>query len=151
MPCQYAENGNLAAVGTHATAITLASIAGLRPRLFGWNVGPHSVPNSTDCSLNWTLQLNTAQGTTTAVTPTPTDPGYQAAKGIVGSNASVEPTYTAGNTMWLNSTNQRASQLIWTPPNMPIVLVGTASAGIGMQVASSNYTGQADVSFWHEE
>lgn len=40
--------------------------------------------------------------------------------------------------------NQRASQQIWTPPNGPIVLVGTAATGIGMQAKSTNYAGQAD-------
>lgn len=151
MPSQYSTPTLFTPTGaTLKTAGILTSIAGLRPRLYGWAVGADGAPNATDCTIVYQLQLTTAAGTTTAVVPKPTDPAYGAAGVIGGSNATIEPTY-AGVSQWTMGINQRASQLLWTPPNGPIVLVGTAANGIGMQVKSTNYTGQTDVQFFHEE
>lgn len=153
MACQYFDSGNQATcTSTNKTAISLISIAGLRPKIYGWLVGADGAPNSTDCSIVYTLQIQTTVGTGSAVTPQPLDPGYQAAKCAANSNFTVEPTYTAGALPWGPiGLNQRASQQLWTPPNGPIVLVGTASAGAGIQVKSTNYGGQVDCGLYHEE
>lgn len=152
MPCQYATNTNQGTVtSSYKTAGILTSIAGLRPRIIGWMIGADGAPNSTDCSMVWQLQLSSAAGTTTAVTPTPLDVAYGAAGGIGGSNATIEPTYTAGKIPWVGPLNQRASQQLWLPTNAPIVLVGTAANGAGMQVLSTNYGGKADCVIYHEE
>lgn len=146
MSCRYSVSGNQATTtSSNKTATGLTSIAGLRPQIYGFTIGADGAPNSTDCSMVWTLQLYTAAGTTTAATPTPLDPGYQAAKAAGISNATIEPTYTAGSTPWgPMGINQRASFQIWLPPGGEIALVGTASNGIGMQVKSTNYGGQSD-------
>lgn len=152
MATMYSEAGFFATLGgTAKTAIVLTSIAGLRPSLYEYMIGPASAPNATDCSVTYILQLFTAAGTTTSVTPQPLDIGYQAAKALAGSNATVEPTYTAGLVVDAMGINQRASYRWVASPGGAITLVGTASNGIGMQVASSNYTGQEDVVFKHQE
>lgn len=135
------------------TALLIGSIAGLRPRIYEFSVGPNDAPNATDCSLTWTLQIwTTSAGTTTAVTPFPADPGYQAAKCSAGSNASGEPTYTAGSVFWANAVNQRATYRWVTDPSRgSLTLVGTATTGAGWQVLSSNYTGKALCDAKHEE
>jgi len=152
MPAQYSIPGNQGTVSTSNKTATLAtSIAGLRPQLYGWGVSAFGAPNSTDCSMVWTLQITSAAGTTTAVTPTPIDPVYAAASTIGGSNATIEPTYTAGIVPWVMALNQRASQLVWMPVNAPVVLVGTASHGAGMQVLSTNYASQANCVLYVQE
>lgn len=153
MSCRYSISGNQATVSSsNKTATGITSIAGLRPMIYGFTIGADGAPNSTDCSMVWTLQLYTAAGTTTAVTPQPLDPGYQAAKSAGTSNATVEPTYTAGATPWgPMGINQRASFQIWMPPGGEIVLVGTAANGAGMQVKSTNYASQADCVLYEQE
>lgn len=153
MPCQYAEAGNLAVTASsNKTALLIGSIAGLRPRIFEFSVGPNDAPNATDCSLTWTLQIwTTSAGTTTAVTPFPSDPGYQAAKCSAGSNASGEPTYTAGSIFWAMGMNQRATYRWVAAPNGLLTLVGTATTGAGWQVLSSNYAGKSLCDAKHEE
>lgn len=152
MPCQYSIPGNQATTTSALkTAATLVSIAGLRPRLFEFSVGANDAPNATDCAIDAVLQLFTAAGTVTSVTPFPLDPGYQAAKCAAGSNATVEPTYTAASIPWSMSMNQRATYRWVASPNGLITLVGTASNGIGMQVKSSNYGGQTNAHILYEE
>lgn len=150
---RYTTSGNQATVtSSNKTATLLTSIAGLRPAIYGFTIGADGAPNSTDCSMVWQLQASTVAGTTTAITPYPLDPGYQAAKAIGGSNATIEPTYTASAIPWgPMGINQRASFQIWLPPGGEIYLVGTASAGMGMQVLSTNYGGKADCVFNHQE
>jgi len=151
MSCYYAESGNVAAVSSsNQTGLGLTSIAGLRPSVYEFEIGPESAPNATDCSCVATLQLNTAAGTSTSVTPTPLDPGYQAAKCSAGSAHTIEPTYTT--VVWgPYGINQRASYRWVAAPGSEITIVGTASNGIGMQIKSSNYTGKEDIIFLHRE
>jgi hypothetical protein len=154
MPCQYADPGNLATTATTLkTAVLVGSIAGLRPSVFEFSLGADGAPNATDCSIVGVLQLwTTSAGTTTAVTPTPLDPGYQAAKASAGSNATGEPTYTAGSIPWgPMGINQRATYRWVAAPNGLITLVGTATTGIGMQVKSTNYASQTDCTIFHQE
>jgi hypothetical protein len=152
MACKYAEAGNQATVASSLkTATTLISVAGLRPRLYEFTIGADGAPNATDCSMVWQLQLCSTAGTVTSVTPQPLDVCYQAAKSGAGSNATVEPTYTAGLIPFLMGINQRATYRWVAAPGSEIVLVGTASNGIGMQVKSTNYAGQADCVLMHEE
>ena len=154
MACRYSSSGNQGTVtSSNKTATAVISIAGLRPAIYGFTIGADGAPNSTDCSMVWTLQAQTTVGTATSVTPYPLDPGYQASKlASAQSNYTIEPTYTAGATPWgPMGINQRASFQIWLPPGGETFLVGTASNGAGMQVKSTNYGGQADAVLYTQE
>ena len=153
MPCQYSDSGNQATTtSANKTATVLTSVAGLRPRIFEFTIGADGAPNATDTSIVFTLQAFTVAGTTTAVTPYPLDVGYQAAKAAAGSNATVEPTYTAGSLFWgPMGINQRATYRWVAAPNGLLVLIGTAANGAGMQCKSANYGGQTDCVIYHEE
>lgn len=154
MACRYVTTGNQGTTSSsNKTATSIISIAGLRPLIYGFTVGADGAPNATDCSMVYTLQVSTTAGTATAVTPFPLDPGYQASKLASGnSNFTIEPTYTAGSTLWGPiGINQRASFQIWLPPGGEYYLVGTANAGAGMQVKSTNYTGQTDCLIYSQE
>ena len=154
MAARYVTTGNQATVSSsNKTATAIISIAGLRPQIYGFTIGADGAPNSTDCSMVWTLQAQSTVGTATSVTPYPLDPGYQASKLASGqSNYTIEPTYTAGATLWgPMGINQRASFQIWLPPGGEFTLVGTASNGAGMQVKSTNYGSQADCLIYSQE
>lgn len=153
MARSYTEAGNFTPVGAVVkTAQILTSIAGLRPRIYEFSLGPNDAPNATDTSVVVQLQLTTLAGTTTAVTPTPTDPGFTAAGAIAGSLATVEPTYTAGSILYgPQGLNQRATYLWKATPGKEFVLVGTAANGAGWLVKSVSYAGQYDVTVSHEE
>jgi hypothetical protein len=153
MACSYSEAGNFTPVGATAkTAQVLTSIAGLRPKIYEFSLGPNDAPNATDTSVVAQLQLFTAAGTTTAVTPTPTDPGFQAAKAIAGSLATIEPTYTAGSLLYgPQGFNQRATYLWKATPGKEPVLAGTAANGAGWLIKSPTYAGQYNVTLAHEE
>jgi hypothetical protein len=151
MSCYYTESGNVAVMsGTLQTGLGLTSIAGLRPSLYEYSIGPYSAPNATDCSVVYVLKLSTAAGTSTSVTPTPNDVGYQAAKCSSGSAHTVEPTYTT-IVEGPFGINQRASFRWVAAPGAEITIVGTASNGIGMSANSSNYTGEETMTFKHRE
>lgn len=157
MACRYHDANNLVTTsGTNKTATSLQSIAGLRPFLDEFTMGADGAPNSTDCSIVFTLQLWTTSAGTAGnayAAGIATDPGFQAAKTTQGGNFSAEPTYTASALMWgPMGINQRATYR-WTAmqPSGVVTLVGTATTGVGMQVKSTNYAGQTDVAFYHQE
>lgn len=113
------------------TALTVISTATLRPRvkkLEATQVGVVSVDSQVEvlCS-----RITTA-GTTTALTLGGTDSGDPAATVIMGSNATIEPTYTANTLLAALNSNPR-SFYIWQSlqESADIVLPATASNGLG--------------------
>lgn len=118
------------------TALTLVSTNNGRSRLLEFiysNVGTISV----DSNFEVQLKRFTVAGTTTAVTPTPTDPSDPAATLFTaGSNATVEPTYTAGAVINDNGINPRGA-FRWTAyaPDAEVILPATAANGLGFLVA----------------
>lgn len=119
------------------TALTLVSTANGRSRLLEFiysNVGAVTV----DSQFEVQLKRFTAAGTTTAVTPTPTDPSDPAATLFsAGSNATVEPTYTAGSVINDNGVNPRGIYR-WTAyaPDAEIILPAVAASGLGFLLAT---------------
>jgi hypothetical protein len=119
------------------TALTLVSTANGRSRLLEFiysNVGAVTV----DSQFEVQLKRFTAAGTTTAVTPTSTDPSDPAATLFTaGSNASVEPTYTAGSVINDTGVNPRGV-FRWTAyaPDSEVILPATAANGIGFLLAT---------------
>lgn len=113
------------------TALTLISTAAIRPRikyLKAYQVGVVSVDSETEvlCS-----RITTA-GTVTALTLAGTDSADPAATLIAGSNATVEPTYTA-NTLEASLIFNPRGFGQWQPLDATgdILLPPTASNGLG--------------------
>jgi hypothetical protein len=119
------------------TALVLTSTANGRSRLLEFiysNVGQITV----DSQYEMQLKRFTAAGTTTAVTPTPTDPSDPAATLFsAGSNATVEPTYTAGAVINDQGVNPRGI-FRWTAyaPDAEVILPAVAASGIGFLLAT---------------
>jgi hypothetical protein len=121
---------------TAQTALTLVSTANGRPRIIEYklsNVGAVTV----DSQFEVQVKRFTVAGTTTAVTPSGTDPSDPAATLFTaGSNATVEPTYTAGVIIDDTGVNPRGIYR-WTAydPSAEIILPATAANGVGFFVA----------------
>jgi hypothetical protein len=126
----YAAQGTQTAASK--TALTLVSTANGRSRIIEYklsNVGAVTV----DSQFEVQVKRFTAGGTTTAVTPSGTDPSDPAATLFTaGSNATVEPTYTAGVVIDDTGVNPRGIYR-WTAydPSAEIILPATASNGVG--------------------
>ena len=155
MARRFAEPGSIAAVAsTFKTALVLTSTATVRPKIYHFVLSTLGV--AADGVLEWILQRFTAAGTTSAVTPRqidPTDPAAAVAAG--GSNATIEPTFTAASSLFDEGINQRATYTwnAWTE-GAQLVAPATAAAGIGISVLSSvapAYTGVAAAHIHHEE
>jgi len=117
---------------TAKTALVLTSNANGRSRLIEYklsNVGAVTV----DSQFEVQLKRFTAAGTTTAVTPTSTDPSDPPATLFTaGSNATVEPTYTAGAVIDDTGVNPRGIYR-WTAydPSAEIIMPAVAANGLG--------------------
>jgi hypothetical protein len=113
------------------TALVVVSTAAIRPRILEHtysNVGAVTV----DSQFEIQCKRFTAAGTTTAVTPAPTDPSEGTPTMTFGSNATVEPTYTANTTLFDTGVNPRGI-FRWTAydPSAEIILPAAAANGVG--------------------
>lgn len=126
------------AIGTQTagakTALTVISTATIRPRLLA---ALYSQVGAVVLDSNWQVQGKrfTVAGTTTAVTPASTDSADPASTFTAGSNATVEPTYTANTTFTDIGINPR-STFRWVAYDQrdEIILPATAANGIGFLI-----------------
>ena len=131
----YGSQGTQTVAGK--TAQTIISTANGRPRILEYklsNVGAVTV----DSQFEVQVKRFTAAGTTTAVTPASTDPSDPAPSLFtVGSNATVEPTYTAGTVIDDKGVNPRGLYR-WTAyaPDAEVIMPATASNGIGFLLST---------------
>jgi hypothetical protein len=155
MAQRYAEPGTITAVSSSfKTLLVLAGISTRRVKIY--HFATSTLGAAADGVLEWIIQLFTAAGTTTAVTPRNLDQTDKAtASGVAGSNATVEPTYTANSSVFDEGINQRATYTwnAWTE-GAQIVSPCTAASGYGLAVLSSvapAFTGTAACHYHHEE
>jgi len=89
-------------------------------------------------NLGSTTQRITTTGTGTATTPEPLQVGDSAFGGVVETNATIEPSYTAGTEILQLGFNV-LSGLLWTPANDDEIITVSPSAlvGINLDVAPS--------------
>ncbi len=113
------------------TALTIVSAATIRPRLLAFNLSNIGTV-STDSGFEIILKRFTAAGTTTSVTPAAVDSGDPAAVFTAGSNATVEPTYTANTTIRDVAVNPRSTfRWVALEQRDEVILPATASNGVG--------------------
>lgn len=123
--------------GTRAPAATttpliLTGSATLKMRVSAARAGTIGAPSS-DASVQLFARLSTAAGTSTAVTPRPRN-GISVAGSTAGSNASVEPTYTAGQALIILEFNPRSfAQWNAYNPDGELQAIPATNNGIGFQ------------------
>lgn len=116
------------------TALTLISTAAIRPRLIAFNLSQVGTV-STDSGFEIQVKRFTAAGTTTAVTPAAVDSGDPASTFTAGSNATVEPTYTANTTVEDVSVNPRSTfRWVALEQRDEVIMPATAANGVGFLV-----------------
>lgn len=153
----FAIIGKMAAVsGANKTVGSLIGAATVAPRIYEFNISALGTP--ADNVLIWTLQRSTVDGTGTALTPR----SLQGSPGIVTeiasistykNNYTVEGTYTAAKELWgPQGYNQRAGyRWVAYQSDAELGVLAVAAAGLGMQVQSPAYTGEADWSMYFRE
>lgn len=145
-PRRYAAPGNQATITTSfKTALTIVASTSTRGAIYHFVLSTLGV--AADGVLEWALKAFTSPGTTTAVTPRKLDGGDTVALLAAGSNATVEPTYTASSEVFDQGINQRATYTWIAIPGGEILVPATASNGYGfvaLSTVSPAYTGQAN-------
>jgi hypothetical protein len=132
----YSASGTIAVAATK-TPLILGSTAAIRPRILAYDVYTDGTPTS-DQGIVWQIQRATALGTSTAYTPTPTDPSDPASVFTAGVNATIEPTYTAAQVLYKRATNPRASwQWAAYDQRSEIIMPAVASNGVGFQIQTA--------------
>jgi len=128
----YDASGTIAPAATK-TPLILTGSATLRLRLLEFMAATIGVPSS-EASFQIDVRPSTAAGTSTAVTPRPRN-GVSVAGATAGSNASVEPTYTAGQPLLRRQGNPRNS-LQWNAlqGDAEINSIAASSNGFGAQI-----------------
>ncbi len=155
MADRYGTIGNMATVGTGyktALAIQQAATARTRLKLYDFILSASAAP--ADNVLNWRIRRLTVAGTGTAINIEPVEGAASAASTAATANSknmTAEPTYTANSELFQNSINQRATFRWVAAPGAELTVPATNSVGIGFEVKSPAYTGEAEVSaYWME-
>jgi hypothetical protein len=128
-------------VGINATSST-GNPSLRRGWLMEWEIGADNVPNTTDCSINWRIDVMTAAGTSTAMATQPNDQGGgdAAAQLSYFANYTAEPTITTTSTLWYLPLNQRASYRIQMRDEWSAIITpAVALKGAALRAASTNY------------
>ena len=152
-PRRYGEVGTISAVATtFKTPLVLTASTSTRGAIYHFVLSTSGA--AADGVLEWRLNRFTAAGTTTGVTPEELDSGDPVALLAAGSNATVEPTYTAGANVFDQGINQRATYTWIAIPGGELIIPATSANGIGVACLSSvspAYTGVANAHIHHAE
>lgn len=139
------------AVAATKTPLIITGGTTVRPRLCAFCLSTDGTP-TTDQGVEVALRRSTAAGTTTAVTPSPADSASVASITTAGSNATVEPTYTAGNAGFDRAFNPRVThQWVAYDPRAEIIVPATAANGLGFQILGAGGAAgnvRADMGFY---
>lgn len=126
------------AIAATKTALILGSTANIRPRIKAFDWSTTGVPTS-DQGVEIQIRRATALGTSTSYTLTNTDPSDSAVTPVLtaGTNATVEPTYSAGF-MFDRAFNPRMTHQ-WgaVDPSGELLLPATAANGVGFQIVGA--------------
>jgi hypothetical protein len=160
---QYAvsnQNGGTpqALTTTYKTSLAISAATGGTTLRRGWvyefEIGAASVPNATDCPIQYDVSVQTAVGTATALTPQPIDIGGGDAAALLtySGNHTVEPTITANSSVFNIGLNQRASQRWIARDQASSIIVPAVNAkGPVFRALSPNYTGTITVQAYVQE
>lgn len=147
----YSAFGSNATGTADKSALTVIATTAVRPTIFEIIVGNSAAPS--DQAANLALARFTAAGTSAGSPPTPKpfDPADVAAIATCGHAHSVEPTYTAGESLLSISMNQRATFRWVAVPGYELKCPATASNGIGGKLETATTTSIYDFTIaWYE-
>lgn len=151
MAARYAGKGDQTLTTSDTTALTVGSNATTAQRNQIYEFGL-SVNTPSDSAIIFNIQLVSALGTSTAVTPGKIDPGDRAAQAAVGSNHTIEPTLVSnGEAMQDFFLNARATYRWVAPPGGALVHAATAGAGWAFQARHASRTDDVAVTAMWEE
>jgi hypothetical protein len=153
MAGRYKVPGTLAAVGAAAktiAAIVQPATVRTRPTVIGLKLGFNGTPADNAMLSDMVRCDATTAGTTTAVTPSPSDPADVASNLIANENYTVEPT-TVGVTLAEWPQHQRTTILEQWDETVGDVLTGTASFKILVRTLHASYTGAASATITYRE
>lgn len=146
MADRYAATMQDAVSSGYLTAGIIGQAATFRTRLEIYDLLFSADGAPADNVLNFRMRRSTAAGTTTAVTPEPLEGSASgAATAAVGENATAEPTYTANSELMQFDLNQRATFRWVASPGGAFKVPAANSVGIGTEVKSPAYTGNASI------
>jgi hypothetical protein len=161
---QYAvsnQNGGTpqALTTTYKTSLGINAATGATTLRRGWiyefEIGASSVPNSTDCPIQYDISVMTAAGTGTAAPAQAIDIGGSDAAALLTytANYTVEPaTITANSSLFNIALNQRASQRwIARDQSSCIIVPAVNLKGPVFRGLSPNYTGTISVQTYVQE
>lgn len=124
-------------------SVTAQTTGLCRGRAVGIAIGPSGAPSATDCNVLFTIQRQTAAGTSTSITPNPIFPADVASRSVCTANSTAEPT--SALCIWSRPLNQRSSMqwvgqdtdanLFWPATNL------AGLAGMCLVVTGAAYTG----------
>ena len=140
MPDRYAATGTQdVTTGTPGDSVlSIQSLTTNRAEIYDL-VFSHGAA-AADTVINWLIRrFNTADGTFTAVTPAPLDPGAPASGLTVGEDHTVEPTDAAVTPLLDFDLNQRATFRWIAAPGGGFKLSAVATEGIYITPVSSTY------------
>jgi hypothetical protein len=124
------------------TLLGLTGATTIRPYIYDGGLGSSAAP--ADNAITWFMQRDTTAGTSSAVTPSPTDFSDPAALSAAGQNHTVEPTYTAGQILFHQALNQRGAWKLNLDPFTPLMVPAVAANGIGLYPVHASFTGTVD-------
>lgn len=137
---------------TYKTVVGINAATGAttlrRGWIMEWEIGPDAVPNATDCPISWSIDVMTAAGTASALTPQVNDIGGGDAAALLTYNANytIEPTVTASSNLWYMGLNQRASYRIQMRDEFSSIIVPAVNLkGPVIRAKSPNYASTVGV------
>ena len=133
---------------SYKTIVGVTALTGAGSLRRGWlyefEIGADASPNTTDCPIMYNIQVQTAAGTATSITPNPTDVGGGDAAAQLNyfANATVEGTYLAASSLFYLGLNQRASQKqAFRDEKSSLIVPAVNLKGLVMTAKSPNYVG----------
>ena len=142
-------NAQQAITTTNKTQVQIWSATATlcRGRAVALQMGPDGAPNATDCQIVYQVQRATADGTSTAFTPTPLNPADVASRMVAHNAYTVEGTYTLD--IFSRSLNQRTSQQ-WAAQDTDAMLTWPATNLNGLALLALSPTYASNVLFGME-
>jgi hypothetical protein len=125
--------------------------SGMKGALAVYQVVLGSTDTTTDANLEWTIQLYSTAGTSTAVTPTDVEDLGQTAVAAAGQTYTAEPTVVSNTTLFDMGINQRATYTIVLASGYEWKVKPTASRTLTCAAKHASATSKVNaVLYWNE-